>query len=73
MTAREGRSARPLPDSGVAKDGGAAEAANFVANATAELAQLARRHDFETLGYLLDMAQLEANEIVRLHIKPEKS
>ncbi|MES2752586.1 MAG: hypothetical protein V4661_14555 [Pseudomonadota bacterium] len=57
----------------MAKDGGAAEAANFVANATAELAQLARRHDLETLGYLLDMAQLEANEIVRLHIKPEKS
>jgi hypothetical protein len=30
-----------------------------------ELAQLSRRHGHDMLGYLLDMAQLEADEIVR--------
>lgn len=73
MAAREGRSDRPLSDLGAAQDGGRTEAAGFVATAAAELAQISRRHGLETLGYLLDMAQLEANEIVRQHIKPEKS
>ena len=34
-------------------------------HAWAELAQLARRNGHEMLGYLLEMAQLEADEIVR--------
>jgi hypothetical protein len=34
--------------------------AEFIATHTAELALLARRHKLDTLGYLLDMARLEA-------------
>jgi hypothetical protein len=30
-----------------------------------ELAQLARRHGFDALGYLLDMARLEADNLTR--------
>ena len=46
-------------------DGGPGEAARFVSAATGELAQLSRRHGHDMLGYLLEMAQLEADEIVR--------
>ena len=35
-------------------------AAAYVAAMTADLAAMARRHNLETLGYLLDMARLEA-------------
>jgi len=41
------------------------EAAAFVARAAGELAQLARQHRLDILAYLLDMAQLEAQEITR--------
>ena len=34
--------------------------AAYVAAMTADLAAMARRHNLETLGYLLDMARLEA-------------
>ena len=37
-----------------------AAVANYVAALSADLAALARRHGFDTLGYLLDMARLEA-------------
>ena len=37
-----------------------AAAAAYVAAMTADLAAIARRHNLETLGYLLDMARLEA-------------
>ncbi|ABA04972.1 hypothetical protein Nwi_1711 [Nitrobacter winogradskyi Nb-255] len=47
-------------------DGGPDEAAHYLAGAVADLALIARRHGLDTLGYLLDMAQLEAEEIVRL-------
>jgi hypothetical protein len=46
------------------RDGGPEEAASFIAEAVADLAQLARRHKHDTLGFLLDMAQMEAEEIV---------
>ena len=46
-------------------DGGPGEAARFVSVRASELAQLSRRHGHEMLGYLLEMAQLEADEIVR--------
>jgi hypothetical protein len=36
------------------------EAANYVATLTADLAVIARQHGMDTLGYLLDMARLEA-------------
>ena len=48
------------------RDGGPDEAASFLAEAVADLSKLARRHGMETLGFLLDMAQMEAEEIVRL-------
>jgi hypothetical protein len=48
-----------------ARDGGPEEAASFIAEQLADLAQLARRHGHGQLGLLLDMALMEAQEIVR--------
>lgn len=48
------------------RDGGALEAAIFVAETTTHLAAMARRHQLDMLGYLLDMALMEANEVIRL-------
>jgi len=39
---------------------GRAAVASYVASITADLAVLARRKGLDTLGYLLEMAQLEA-------------
>jgi hypothetical protein len=47
-------------------EGGPDEAASFIAEATAHLARLARRHRLLHLRYLLALAQLEAEEHVRL-------
>jgi hypothetical protein len=55
------------------RDGGPDEAAAFIAETAAELAQLARRHQLEMLGHLLGMAQLEAEERVRLRSKRKLS
>jgi hypothetical protein len=52
-------------DDGDRGDGGPQEAAHYVAEVAASLALMARRHRLVMLGYLLDMAQLEAQEIVR--------
>ena len=41
-------------------DGDQAAAAAYVAAMTADLALMARRHKLDVLGYLLDMARLEA-------------
>jgi hypothetical protein len=46
-------------------DGGPEEAADFIAETTAELVQLAHRHGLEMLSHLLRMAELEAEEYVR--------
>ena len=54
-------------------DGGPDEAAGFIAESVAELALLARRHNLGVLVYLLDMAQLEAEERVRLRSKRKLS
>ena len=40
-------------------------AANYVADLSAELAVLARQHGLEALGYILDMARLEAENVSR--------
>ena len=40
-------------------------AANYVAELTRELARLARQHGLDALGYLLDMARLEAENATR--------
>ncbi len=45
----------------------AAEAAAYVTQLAADLASLARRHGLDTLGYLLDMARLEAENVNRRH------
>ncbi len=41
-------------------------AAKYVAALSADLAAIARRHGLETLSYILDMAQLEAENESRL-------
>ena len=40
--------------------GPASRVANYVATLAADLAAMARQHGLDTLGYLLDMARLEA-------------
>jgi hypothetical protein len=50
-------------------DGGPGEAALFISEALADLAILARRHGHQTLGFLLDMAQMEADEIAQFRQK----
>ena len=42
-----------------------AAAANYLAALSADLAVLARRHGLDTLGYILDMARLEAENVAR--------
>jgi hypothetical protein len=67
MVAQERRSS-PSRAGEALRDGGPTEAASFVAEAVSELALLARRHRLETLAFLLDMAKLEAEELVRSHL-----
>ena len=50
-------------------EGGPDEAAAFIAETAADLARLARRHRLDMLGFLLGMAQLEAEEHLRLRSK----
>jgi len=45
----------------------------FIAETVAELAKLADRHRLEMLGHLLRMAQLEAEERLRLRSKRKLS
>ena len=45
---------------------GAEDAAHFIAETLTSLARLARRHELDLLTYLLAMAQLEADEQVKL-------
>jgi hypothetical protein len=40
-------------------------AAAYVAELTASLATIARQYGLETLGYILDMARLEAENVAR--------
>ena len=64
--ARERRSV-PIEADEPAGDGGPNEAARFIAAAVSELAPMARVHRLETLAHLLDMAQMEAGDLVRAH------
>jgi len=50
-------------------EGGPDEAVAFIAETVAELVKLARRHKLEILSHLLGMAQLEAEEHLRLRSK----
>jgi hypothetical protein len=54
-------------------DGGPDEATAFIAETVAELARIARRHKLEMLASLLEMAQMEAEERVRLRGKSKLS
>jgi hypothetical protein len=47
-------------------EGGPDEAASFIAETVGNLARLAQRHRLDHLRYLLAVAQLEAEEHVRL-------
>ena len=40
-------------------------AAHYIATLTEELSQIAKRNGLDTLGYLLDMARLEADQIAK--------
>lgn len=62
--ARERRSI-PIEADEPAGDGGPSEAARFIAKAVSELAPMARVHRLDVLAHLLDMAQMEADELVR--------
>ena len=55
------------------EEGGPDEAAAFIAEAAADLAQLARRHKLDMLSHLLGMARLEAEEHLRLRSKRKLS
>lgn len=47
------------------RDGGPREAAFYIKSAIQELSMLARAQRLDMLGYLLDMAHLEAEEAAR--------
>jgi hypothetical protein len=49
------------------------DAAAHIGSVSVELAQLARRHGFEALGYLLDMVRLEADTLTRERPEPSLS
>ena len=50
-------------------DGGPEEAIAFIAETVSDLARLARRHKLDVLVRLLEMAQMEAQERIRLRGK----
>jgi hypothetical protein len=54
-------------------DGSPDEAAMFIAETVAALVGVARRHDLNMLIRLLEMAQLEAEEFIRLRDRRKPS
>ena len=60
---------RGSPNDETPGDGGPDEAALFIAETVAALAGLARRHRLGVLVRLLEMAQMEAEERIRLRGK----
>ena len=54
-------------------EGGPDEAVAFIAEAIADLGKLANRHRLEFLSHLLGMAQLEAEEHLRVRSKRKLS
>jgi hypothetical protein len=67
------RKGRRLGDEDAFGEGGPDEAAAFIAETAAELVALARSHNLELLGHLLRMAELEAEEYLRLRGKGKLS
>ena len=68
MPASSGRGPRS-PAGEPPGDGGPEEAAAYIGQNLADLARLARRHRLDMLVRLLEMAQMEADERVRLRGK----
>ena len=56
----------PIPDDPAQGDGGPEEAALYIKGAVRDLSRMARQHRHDMLAYLLDMAHLETEEILRL-------
>ena len=69
--ARERRSI-PIEADEPAGDGGPDEAARFIAGAVSELALMARVHRLDMLAHVLDMAQMEAEDLVRANLLRNK-
>jgi hypothetical protein len=68
MPPRRNRSTEREPEQR-SEGGGAEEAAAFIAETLLNLTVICHRHRFETLGYLLDMARMEADGLMRTHRK----
>jgi hypothetical protein len=68
MPPRRDRSTEPKSEQR-GEDGGAEEAAAFIAETLLNLTSICHRNRFETLGYLLDMARMEADGLMRTHRK----
>ena len=49
------------------------KAAEYIADLTEDLARMARQHKFHTLGYLLEMARLEAQTLAGRSKSPDGS
>jgi hypothetical protein len=56
----------PIPDAPAQGDGGPEEAARYIKGVVRDLSRMARRHRHDMLAYMLDMAHLETEEILRL-------
>ena len=69
--ARERRSI-PIEADEPTGDGGPDEAARFIAGAVSELALMARVHRLDMLAHVLDMAQMEAEDLVRANLLRNK-
>lgn len=54
-------------------EGRALGAAVYIASLADELARLAKRHDLDTLAYILDMARLEADQISKHQGRSERA
>jgi hypothetical protein len=67
-----GRDKRSRTDE-LREEGGPDEAAAFIAETSGDLARLARRHKLDMLSHLLGMAQMEAEEHLRLRSKRKLS
>ena len=51
----------------------AANAAPYIAALTDELARIAKRHGLNSLGYLLELARLEADQVVKKVPRPGRA
>jgi hypothetical protein len=55
---------------GPGENGDQTAVATYVATLSADLASIARQHGLQTLGYLLEMARLEAETVSRHERSP---